>query len=149
MSAQKRERDDEERCEEEQQILDYFCRKCKVLSTSCRRNSFLRYSYAAGVLTMKGSRLREYCWMQALTYNFLTACGYGRPELVSLLLERGANAKVVDKDGSTAFHIACANKAFGRDIIPLVAHAEVDICSATSRGAILLKWQRLPKSRER
>jgi hypothetical protein len=84
-----------------------------------------------------------------LRNNFLTACGYGRPELVSLLLERGANAKVVDKDGSTAFHIACANKAFGRDIIPLVAHAEVDICSATSRGAILLKWQRLPKSRER
>lgn len=58
---------------------------------------------------------------------FLLACRSGRAEVVSLLLERGANVKAVDLDKSTALNLACANGAFGRDIIPVLVEAGFDV----------------------
>jgi ankyrin repeat protein len=57
----------------------------------------------------------------------LVACLNSRPELVSLLLERGANVKAVDKDGDNALISACFNGVFGREIIPLLVNTGVDV----------------------
>ncbi len=64
----------------------------------------------------------------------LLACMDGRPELVSLLLQRGANVKAVDEDGWTCLHSACRNGAFGREIIPLLVKAGADVAAKTLGG---------------
>jgi ankyrin repeat protein len=64
----------------------------------------------------------------------LVACRNNRPELVSLLLERGANVKAVDAEGYNALHLACSNGAFGREIIPLLCNAGVDVLHKASNG---------------
>ncbi len=65
---------------------------------------------------------------------FLLACQHGRPELVSLLLQRGAIVKVVGKRGVTCLHWACCNGAFGREIIPLLVQAGADVAANTLGG---------------
>ncbi len=42
----------------------------------------------------------------------LFACRFGRSDLVSRLLQRGANIKAVDSDGHNCLHLACWNGAF-------------------------------------
>jgi ankyrin repeat protein len=64
----------------------------------------------------------------------LVACQNSRPELVSLLLERGANVKVAESDGWTALQWACVNGAFGREIIPLLVNAGVDVLHKADNG---------------
>ncbi len=44
----------------------------------------------------------------------------GRPEVVSLLLSRGADVEARTDKAQTALQMACSNGAFGRDIIPLL-----------------------------
>ena len=64
----------------------------------------------------------------------LLVCGHGRSDLVSFLLQRGANLKVVDPDGWNCLHSACENGAFGKDIIPLLIKAGVDFASEAENG---------------
>ena len=64
----------------------------------------------------------------------LIACETCRPELVSFLLQRGANAEAADDEGWTCLHCACRNGAFGREIIPLLVKAGADVTEKTSSG---------------
>jgi hypothetical protein len=64
----------------------------------------------------------------------LVACLNSRPELVSLLLERGANMNSVDSSGRSALHWACRNGAFGREMIPLLVNAGVDVLHKNNNG---------------
>ncbi len=64
----------------------------------------------------------------------LFACRYGRSDLVSFLLQRGANIKAVDSDGHNCLHLACWNGAFGKGIIPLLIKAGVDVAAKTNDG---------------
>ncbi len=64
----------------------------------------------------------------------LQACRNGRADLVSFLLQRGANAKAVTEDGLNCLHLACRNGAFGKDIIPLLVKAGVDLAAKTNAG---------------
>ncbi len=57
----------------------------------------------------------------------LLACRYGQADLVSFLLQRGANIKAVTEDGRNCLHLACRNGAFGKDIIPMLFEAGVDV----------------------
>ena len=65
----------------------------------------------------------------------LFACRYGRVDLVSCLLQRGANVKAVDNDGENGLHLACWNGAFGKDIIPLLIKAGVDVAAKAKDGS--------------
>ncbi len=65
----------------------------------------------------------------------LRACRNGRADLVSFLLQRGANIKAVTEKGSNCLHLACLNGAFGKDIIPLLVKAGVDVAAKTNYGA--------------
>jgi ankyrin repeat protein len=56
----------------------------------------------------------------------LTACRYGRPELVSLLLERGANVKAVDVGGCNVLHWVVQTELL-REMIPLLIKAGADV----------------------
>ncbi len=60
------------------------------------------------------------------------ACRNGRADLVSFLLQRGANIKAVDGNGWNCLHLACLNGAFGKDIIPLLITAGVDVTAKTN-----------------
>ena len=62
------------------------------------------------------------------------ACRNGRADLVSLLLQRGANLKAVTEDGLNCLHLACMNGAFGKDIIPLLIKAGADFASKAKDG---------------
>ncbi len=62
------------------------------------------------------------------------ACRHGRADLVSFLLHRGANIKAVGDDGLNCLHLACLNGAFGKDIIPLLIKAGVDVAAKTNHG---------------
>ena len=64
----------------------------------------------------------------------LQACLNGRADLVSCLLQRGANVKAVTQDGFNCLHLACDNGAFGKDIIPLLVKAGVDFASKAKNG---------------
>ncbi len=64
----------------------------------------------------------------------LRACRNGRADLVSFLLQRGANIKAVTEKGSNCLHLACLNGAFGKDIIPLLVKAGVDVTAKTNYG---------------
>ncbi len=64
----------------------------------------------------------------------LFACRNGRADLVSFLLQRGANFQAVDGVGWNCFHVACLNGAFGKDIIPLLVKAGVDVAAKTNVG---------------
>ena len=64
----------------------------------------------------------------------LQACRYGRADLVSFLLQRGANIKAVTEKGSNCLHLACLNGAFGKYIIPLLVKAGVDVAAKTNDG---------------
>ncbi len=61
------------------------------------------------------------------------ACWKSRPEMVSLLLTRGASVDALTKDLETALHCAAQNGAFGPDIIPLLCAAGVNV-NALSKG---------------
>ncbi len=65
----------------------------------------------------------------------LRACRNGRADLVSFLLERGANVKAVTQDGWNCLHLACENGAFGKDIIPLLIKSGVDFASKAKDGS--------------
>ncbi len=64
----------------------------------------------------------------------LLACRNGRSDLVSFLLQRGANIKAVTEDGRNGLHLACENGAFGKDIIALLIKAGVDVAVKTNNG---------------
>ncbi len=64
----------------------------------------------------------------------LLACRNGRADLVSFLLQRGANIKAVTEDGENCLHLACWNGAFGKDIIPLLIKAGVDVAAKANDG---------------
>ncbi len=64
----------------------------------------------------------------------LQASRFGRADLVSFLLQRGANIKAVAEDGLNCLHFACLNGAFGKDIIPLLIKAGVDVAAKTNDG---------------
>ncbi len=64
----------------------------------------------------------------------LRACRNGRADLVSFLLQRGANIKAVTEKGENCLHLACWNGAFGKDIIPLLIKAGVDVATKTNEG---------------
>ncbi len=64
----------------------------------------------------------------------LLACENGHPELVSFLLQRGANANAADEDGRTCLHWACRNGAFGREMIPALVKAEANVAEETYDG---------------
>jgi hypothetical protein len=55
------------------------------------------------------------------------------PEMVSLLLSRGADVRERNPH-RTALHVACLNGAFGREIIPLLCAAGADVTATTSAG---------------
>ncbi len=65
----------------------------------------------------------------------LRACRNGRADLVSFLLERGANIKAVTEAGSNCLHLACNNGAFGKDIIPLLIKTGVDVAAKAKNGS--------------
>jgi Ankyrin repeat len=50
------------------------------------------------------------------------------------LLKRGAKVKAVGNDGWTALHLACRNGAFGKEIIPLLIKAGVDVGAKNNQG---------------
>jgi hypothetical protein len=64
----------------------------------------------------------------------LTACISSRPEVVSSLLQRSANVKAVDKDGWNVLCLACSNGVFGREMIPLLVNAGVDVLRKGNGG---------------
>ena len=64
----------------------------------------------------------------------LQACRYGRADLVSFLLQKGANIKAIDGESWNGLHLACQNGAFGKDIIPLLIKAGVDVLAETYSG---------------
>ncbi len=68
------------------------------------------------------------------------ACENGHPELVSLLLQRGANANAADEDGWTCLHLACRNGAFGREIIPLLVEGGADVSAKSRSGRHVLHF---------
>jgi hypothetical protein len=63
----------------------------------------------------------------------LAACLVDRPELVALLLARGANVKAVDNYGWTPT-LGVSQRAFGREMIPLLVNAGDDILHKTDIG---------------
>ncbi len=65
----------------------------------------------------------------------LQACLNGRADLVVCLLQRGANIKAVIEDGWNCLHLACWNGAFGKDIIPLLIKAGVDVTAKAKDGS--------------
>jgi ankyrin repeat protein len=64
----------------------------------------------------------------------LLVCYLGRPNLVSLLLERVANVKALDINGGNALRLACCNGAFGREMIPLLCNAGVNVLHKANDG---------------
>ena len=70
----------------------------------------------------------------------LLACRFGRSDLVSFLLQRRASIKAVTEDGSNCLHLACWNGAFGKDIIPLLVKAGVDVAAKTNDGQDALSF---------
>ncbi len=64
----------------------------------------------------------------------LFACRNGRADLVSVLLQRGANIKAITEDGENCLHLACWNGAFGKDIIALLIEAGVDVAAKANNG---------------
>jgi ankyrin repeat protein len=65
----------------------------------------------------------------------LAACRKGRPEVVSLLLERGANVKAMGENEYNALKYTCCNGTFGREMIPLLINARVDLLQKDKNGA--------------
>jgi hypothetical protein len=64
----------------------------------------------------------------------LVACRQGRPELVSLLLQRGANVKALGKNRRNVIQLACYNGEFGREMIPLLIRVGVDVLQQNKSG---------------
>jgi ankyrin repeat protein len=80
----------------------------------------------ASVLLDHGANIEQACGEHDDT-PLLLACWYGRADLVSLLLQRGANVKAVTSQGLSVLHCACQNGAFGKEIIPLLVKAGADV----------------------
>jgi ankyrin repeat protein len=57
----------------------------------------------------------------------LIACEWSRPEVVALLLERGADVNVLDDSDNTALHLACLNADFGEPIATVLVNAGVQV----------------------
>jgi ankyrin repeat protein len=64
----------------------------------------------------------------------LVACRQSRPELVSLLLELGADVNAVDSEGDNVLTLACCNGVFGRERIPLLVKAGIDVLHKDNDG---------------
>ncbi len=63
------------------------------------------------------------------------AARWGQTETVALLLARGADVQALSCSGRNALHCACLNGAFGRDIIPILCAAGVDVVVLDKHGA--------------
>jgi ankyrin repeat protein len=93
----------------------------------------------ASVLLDHGANVEQVCSDFDNT-PLLLACWYGRAELVSLLLQRGANVKAVTNLGLNVLHCACENGAFGKEIIPLLVKAGADVIAMMKFGSIALSY---------
>jgi ankyrin repeat protein len=67
----------------------------------------------ASLLLDHGAKINQVCGDYDNT-PLLLACSTGRADLVSLLLERGANVKAVTSEGLNALHCTSHNGAFGK-----------------------------------
>jgi ankyrin repeat protein len=99
---------------------------------------------------MKQCELRACCWTTEQTSNkfaaititlrFCLLVEKGRADLVSLLLQRGANVKAVTSQGLNVLHCACQNGAFGKEIIPLLVKAGADVNAVDKDGRNVLSY---------
>jgi hypothetical protein len=103
-----------------------------ALALCCRRCDE-EAAEVARVLLVAGADL-ESVEGDSLCTPLLAACRSGRAEVVSLLLARGANVKAVDKQAGNALHLACNNLAFGREMIPLLVGAGVEVLGKDNDG---------------
>jgi ankyrin repeat protein len=93
----------------------------------------------ASLLLDHGAKINQVCGEFDDT-PLLLACWKGRADLVSLLLERGANVKAVRSDGLNVLHCACMNGAFGKEIIPLLVKAGADVNAVDKFGKTALTY---------
>jgi ankyrin repeat protein len=56
-----------------------------------------------------------------------SACSWGRPELVAILLEAGCDVNALGDDNRTPLMYACGNEMFGEEIIPILIEAGADV----------------------
>jgi hypothetical protein len=96
-------------------------------------------SKIARVLLDRGARLEAVGGSSKLT-PLLFACNYGSPEMVELLLSRGADFKAVDMKGLNALMWAAWNTGHGSELIPLLVKAGVDVNAVTVFGATALEF---------
>jgi ankyrin repeat protein len=91
------------------------------------------------VLLDHGANIEQACGDYDDT-PLLLACWYGRADLVSLLLQRGANVKAVTSQGLSVLHCACQNGAFAKEIIPLLVKAGADVNAVEKFGRNALSY---------
>jgi hypothetical protein len=88
----------------------------------------------ASLLLDHGANIEQVCGEDYQT-PLLFACGYGRADLVSLLLQRGANVKAVTFGKLNVLHRASQNGAFGKEMIPLLVKAGADVNAVDKFGS--------------
>jgi ankyrin repeat protein len=93
----------------------------------------------ASLLLDHGANIEQVCGEHDHT-PLLLACEKGRADLVSLLLQRGANVKAVTSQRLNVLHCACMNCAFGKEIIPLLVKAGADVNAFDKHGRNALSY---------
>jgi ankyrin repeat protein len=64
----------------------------------------------------------------------MSAAASSGPQMVSLLIARGADVHARDQNLATALHFACGNGVYGREMIPLLCAAGADVMAQCKDG---------------
>jgi len=69
----------------------------------------------------------------------LKAANLGTPEMVKLLLERGADLNYRLRSGSNALDVAMSNSKHWREVVPILVEAGIEVDARTSLWKVVLK----------